>query len=273
MSEPGSSGAGSSLTQRVISALVMLPGALGLLALGGWPFLALVLGVMTLATWEYVRLLRRQGYQAPYAFAILMLWAILCDFYLVDVGLLRPVVALLLFASMSWHILCDRTATKLENWLLPLGGALYIGWMAGHMLLLRAQDRGGYLVFLSFAAIWLADGAAYFVGRAWGKHHMAPRISPKKTWEGMVGGIVVSIVGSAIIAALGNLGWIHGALLGLLISTLAPLGDLGVSMIKRQAGVKDTSNLIPGHGGVFDRVDSLLIAAAIGTYYVTLVMQ
>ncbi|MBN1582967.1 MAG: phosphatidate cytidylyltransferase [Anaerolineae bacterium] len=273
MSGPGSSGPTSSLIQRLISSIIIFPIVLGLLALGGWWFSALVLVVMSLATWEYVRMLRHHGYRAPYAFAILALWAILSDFYFPDIRLLQPTMALLLFVSLCWHILRDRTSTRLENWLLPFGGALYIGWMAGHMLLLRALDRGGYLVFLSFAAIWLADSAAYFVGRAWGKHRMAPHLSPKKTWEGMAGGIVVSIVGSAIIAVLGSLNWVHGALLGLLVSTLAPMGDLGVSMIKRQVGVKDTSNLIPGHGGVFDRIDSLLIAAIVGYYYIIWVMQ
>lgn len=273
MSDPGSSGPKSSLIQRLISSIVILPVFLGLVFLGGWWFFAVILVVATLATWEYIRMLRHHGYRAPYAFAMLVVWAILGDFVLAHLGFLQPILACLLFVSLCWHVLGDRTSTKLENWLLPFGGAFYIGWMTGHMLLLRALPRGQVLVFLSFAAIWLADSAAYFVGRAWGKHLLAPRLSPKKTWEGMVGGMVVSTAGSAVIAWLSGLGWVHGALIGLLISTLAPMGDLGVSMIKRQVAVKDTSNLIPGHGGVLDRIDSLLIAAFVGYYYIIWIIQ
>jgi phosphatidate cytidylyltransferase len=102
---------------------------------------------------------------------------------------------------------------------------------------------------------------------------MAPHLSPKKTWEGWIGGLSVAIVGSTVIAGLGGFDWIHGAVLGLLIAALAPFGDLGVSMIKRQAGVEDSSKLIPGHGGVFDRLDSLLVASVVGYYYVLLVIH
>jgi phosphatidate cytidylyltransferase len=200
-------------------------------------------------------------------FAVLMAWAILADFALSETGYLRPAFALILFASLSWHVLRDRSSSPLENWLLPLAGALYIAWTGGHMWLLRALPQGAYRLFCTLGITWLADTGAYFVGRARGKHHMAPRLSPKKTWEGFAGGIAVALVAGPLLTGLGGLGWLHGALLGLLLSVLTPLGDLGVSMIKRQVGVKDSSNLIPGHGGAFDRVDSLLITAIVGYYY------
>ncbi len=96
---------------------------------------------------------------------------------------------------------------------------------------------------------------------------MMPRLSPKKTWEGYAGGIVTGVTSGVLLMGLSDLGWIHGAILGVLVSAIAPVGDLGVSMIKRQVGVKDTGWLIPGHGGALDRVDSLLIASVIGYYY------
>jgi phosphatidate cytidylyltransferase len=267
----------SSLLLRVISAAVLLPTTLFLLFRGGWWFFALVFLLLTLAAWEYVQMLRHLAYRPLHVFAILLVWAILLSFHLADQSIrseryLQPAVALLLFASLSWHVLGDRTATRVENWLLPLAGALYIGWTGGHLLLLRALPQGAHRLFVTLGIIWLADTGAYFIGKAWGTHRMAPRLSPKKTWEGMAGGIVVALISGPILTGLLGLGWWHGAILGLLLSTLAPLGDLGVSMIKRQAGVKDSSNLIPGHGGAFDRVDSLLIAAIVGYYYQVWVM-
>ncbi|MBN1934674.1 MAG: phosphatidate cytidylyltransferase [Anaerolineae bacterium] len=261
----------SNLVVRLISSVILLPMALFPMFRGGWWFWGLLTFFMGVATWEYVRLLRHHGYAVNYIFAILLTEALLIDFFL-SLDLTRPALALLLFVSLAWHVLLDRTPTKVENWLLPLAGALYIGWMSGHMLLMRALPGGGYLLFTAFGCTWLADGGAYFVGRAWGTHHMAPQISPKKTWEGYAGGIVTGVVGGAIIAGLGGLGWGHGALLGLLLAAMTPIGDLGISMIKREVGVKDTSNLIPGHGGILDRADSLLLTAIIGYYYFIWVM-
>ncbi len=256
---------------RLISAAILLPLALDMIFRGGWWLYGLLVLFVGVATGEYVRLLRHHGYAAPYFFAILLAEALLADLFL-SVGLTRPALALLFLASLAWHVLFDRSKTKTENWLLPLAGAVYIGWAGGHLLLIRALPNGGYLLFNALGAVWLADSGAYFVGRAWGKHHLAPQISPKKTWEGYAGGIVVASVGAAVIAGLGDLGWAYGALLGLLMAALTPLGDLGISMIKREVGVKDTSNLIPGHGGVLDRIDSLLPAAIISYYYFTWVM-
>lgn len=261
----------SNLVTRLISAAVLLPLTLVMVFQGGWWFYGLLVLFVGVATGEYVHMLRRHGYAAPFVFAVLLAEGLLADFFL-SFDLTRPTVAFSFLASLAWHVLFDHSKTKTENWLLPLAGAVYVGWAGGHMLLIRALPNGGYLLFLAFGAVWLADTGAYFIGRAWGKHHMAPQISPKKTWEGYAGGIAVSGVGTAIIAALGGLSWVHGALIGLLMAGLTPLGDLGISMIKRQVGVKDTSNLIPGHGGVLDRIDSLLPAAILGYYYFVWVM-
>jgi phosphatidate cytidylyltransferase len=135
------------------------------------------------------------------------------------------------------------------------------------VLLILALPQGSYRLFATFAMVWVADSAAYFAGKAWGKHPLSPRLSPKKTWEGYIAGIVAGVAVGPVLTGLGGFGWGHGAILGLLLATLSPVGDLGVSMIKRQVGVKDTGKLLPGHGGAFDRMDSLLIAAIIGYYY------
>jgi phosphatidate cytidylyltransferase len=101
---------------------------------------------------------------------------------------------------------------------------------------------------------------------------MAPHLSPSKTWEGYAGDVVSGILAGTLLFGLSGLGFVHGAVLGLLLGALTPIGDLGVSMIKRQARVKDTGRLIPGHGGALDRADSLLVAAVVGYYYHVWVM-
>jgi phosphatidate cytidylyltransferase len=257
----------SNLLKRILSAAVLIPLLLLVLYLGGWWFFGFVVVMGTLATWEFTRMLGELKYRPSYVFAVAFLWIIALDFYLQGQSYLRPALALVLLLSLAWHVLRDKTSTPTENWLLPLAGALYIGWFGGHMLLLRAQPQGAYLVFTAVALTALADSGAFFIGRAWGKHLMAPRLSPKKTWEGQIGGIAVAAVSGPILTGLGGLGWVHGVILGLLISVLAPLGDLGVSMIKREAGVKDSGNLIPGHGGAFDRMDSMLVAGVVAYYY------
>ncbi len=257
----------SDLAVRLLSAVVLVPIVLVLLWLGGWWFTGLVAVVIGLATWEYVDLLRRLGYRPTPVFAVLLVFTLLLSAQLGDADLSYPSLAFVVIGSLSWHVLSDRTSTQVENWLLPLGGALYIGWTAAHMLSLRALPQGAYRLFATFGSIWIADSVAYFVGKAWGRHRMAPRLSPKKTWEGYIGGLVGGLVGGMLLLGLGGLGWGHGAILGLLEAAITPVGDLGVSMIKRQVGVKDTSGLIPGHGGALDRVDSVLIAAVIGYYY------
>jgi phosphatidate cytidylyltransferase len=241
--------------------------------MGEWWFFGLVLVLTTVAAFEYVSLLRRIDYSSSYPFAIALLWTVLLTFQLSDAdGYLRPLLAGILVLSLAWHVLRDRTPTPIENWLLPLAGALYIGWCAGHMLSLRGLPGGAYRLFVVLGTTWLTDTGSYLVGRTWGRRPMAPRVSPGKTWEGFAGGVATATIAGMVLSGLGGLGWAHGALLGLLLAFVGPLGDLCISMIKRQVGVKDSGTLIPGHGGALDRIDSVLLTAVVGYYYCMWVM-
>jgi phosphatidate cytidylyltransferase len=124
-----------------------------------------------------------------------------------------------------------------------------------------------------FLVTWVNDTAAYFVGKAIGRHPCCPYLSPKKTWEGTIGGWIGGLVATTLLGYwLVDLTWVQGLALGALVSTVAPFGDLAKSMIKRQMGVKDFSALIPGHGGMFDRIDSLLFVAPVVYYFATMVV-
>jgi phosphatidate cytidylyltransferase len=148
-------------------------------------------------------------------------------------------------------------------------GLFYIAWLLNYLLYLRRLPQGRGLVMLLFFIIWAGDSGAYYVGRRWGRHKLAPRISPAKTIEGAAGGLLLSL--GTILSAriwLPELSIIEAILLGLGIGIVAQVSDLGESQIKRWAEVKDTGSLIPGHGGLLDRLDSLLFAAPV-FYYCT----
>lgn len=151
-------------------------------------------------------------------------------------------------------------------------GVLYFGWFLGHIVFLRhLQDGFGFVIFLSVAVV-LNDVMAYVFGRLFGKHKMTPNISPKKTWEGAIGGLIGSLIAVAVFHyATPSLSWVKTIVAGLVIGIAAPIGDLVVSVIKRDMAVKDSGNLIPGHGGLLDRCDSLLFATPAFYYYLLLV--
>jgi phosphatidate cytidylyltransferase len=151
-------------------------------------------------------------------------------------------------------------------------GGLYIGALGSHLIAVRGLDEGAYLTIVLYGCVIVADSAAYFVGRQWGQHKMSPHVSPKKSWEGYAGGIAGGLIFGALAGGLPEsdvLNAAHGAMIGLLIGILGTVGDLAISAIKRQVGAKDSSHLIPGHGGILDRLDSVFVAAVVGYYYLT----
>ena len=137
-------------------------------------------------------------------------------------------------------------------------GALYLGLSLAAFVALRRQPNGLAWLMTGLLTTWITDTGAYFIGIRWGRRKLAPRLSPKKTWEGAVGGSIVGVaIGAPIAVALIGLAWPLAAVLAAILCVLAALGDLAESMIKRQVGAKDASHLIPGHGGALDRLDSL----------------
>lgn len=150
-----------------------------------------------------------------------------------------------------------------------LFGVWYVAWLFGHLVLLRNAPRGEWLVMLTLWVTWLADSAAFYVGRLWGRTPLAPRVSPRKTVEGAVaalaGGAVAAVVGAAWFAP--EFSWGEAAVLGAVMATAGMAGDLVESVIKRGAGVKDSGVLIPSHGGLLDKIDGLLFTAPVIYYY------
>jgi phosphatidate cytidylyltransferase len=266
------------LKQRVLVAAVLLP--IGLLAiyLGGVAFVAIVAVLLGLAGWEYGQLFRSGEYRPASTLVVVGVLLIVVVRWWDEFGSAPWVITLLILASMTVHLVAyergrDQSGT---DFAITLSGILYIGWLGAYLISVRSLPEGMWWVLLVLPAIWLADAGAYFIGRALGRHKLSPRLSPKKTWEGYIGGVVVGLLGTALLAwlwaTLSGRGTaispLDGAILGLILAVVAPLGDLGESMIKRQFGIKDSGKILPGHGGAFDRIDSWLWAAAIGYYVI-----
>jgi len=152
-------------------------------------------------------------------------------------------------------------------------GTLYIGFTLGHLLLTRALPDGIFLIFFVVLVTWAGDTGAYYAGMSMGRTPLAPRISPNKTVEGLLGGCLLAVVMALIARAwfIPSFTILDAVVLGLVLTLVGLIGDLSESMFKRSAGVKDSGGLIPGHGGVLDRLDSLLLTAPTYYYYVTLV--
>jgi phosphatidate cytidylyltransferase len=264
------------LIKRTITSLILAAIGIPAIILGGGYYFALILLFLGVAAWEYGRIFGRVGCKVSEVLLIgyVILIATMRAYF---PQLAEAALTLSILAAMTWHLLdyekgCDRAGT---DFAVTTACIVYLGWIGSYLITLRTMPDGLWWLLIVLPTIWLADMAAYFVGIHFGKHPLSPRLSPKKTWEGYWAGVVFGTLCSIGLAFLwhwiGGLAvtWWQGAALGAALSILTTLGDLGESMFKRQAGVKDSSNIFPGHGGVLDRIDSWLWGAALGYLLIT----
>jgi phosphatidate cytidylyltransferase len=148
-----------------------------------------------------------------------------------------------------------------------LYGAVYIGGLMSYLIRLRDLPHGFFIVFFVLAVVWLNDAGAYFIGRRFGRHRLLPRVSPGKTWEGSLGGLVCGLLVAVIYAFIVGQSLSTGLLAGLVVSVAGQMGDLVESNFKRFVGAKDSGGVLPGHGGVLDRLDSALFALPAAYYF------
>lgn len=261
------------LAQRVISAAIIIPIIFVAVYYGDIVLFVLVAAAALVAGYEYIRILRHQGLRPSYVYGLLLIAVLVADAQWPARGLLAVGLALIPLMALANEVFHGNAPGSLNNWALAVAGGIYVGFSLSHCIRLRALDKGMYWLGVAFLGTWICDTAAYFVGRAWGKHRFYPQISPKKTLEGAIAGLVVGIVGVMLLSKLlVGLGFGWGAILGLALVLGATYGDLAESVIKRQVGVKDSSQLIPGHGGMLDRADSLMFVFPI-VYYLTLAFR
>jgi phosphatidate cytidylyltransferase len=183
-----------------------------------------------------------------------------------------PTMPLLLTSALVLSLICLLVHPQKEGafigWAWTIAGILYVGWLLSYFVALRGLDDGRDWVFLALFATFGSDTAAFFVGRALGRHKLAPRISPGKTWEGTIAGFLGAIIVSLLFTMLLPISYGQAILLGFLVSLFGQLGDLAESLLKRNMGVKDSGKLLPGHGGFLDRIDSIVFAGVVVYYYV-----
>jgi len=239
------------------------------------PLLILAVGAAAaLGAWEFYRLGTHAGARPLTVFGVvwaaLFVVAALFDVDWATASLLASAAVL----PLVWLAIFRRDAL-LQSWVWTLAGMLYMGWMLGHYVMLRQLDDGRELVILVLFTTFACDTSAYFVGRSWGKHRMTPTISPHKTWEGAIGGFAGAVAAALALRYLLSLGdwslplsYVEAIGVGCLVGVAAQLGDLLESLLKRRAGVKDSGNVLPGHGGVLDRIDSLVFTGVIVYYFV-----
>jgi phosphatidate cytidylyltransferase len=270
-----------SVVQRWLTALIAIPIVLLFVWFGGWAAFAATLLVLVVCMIELHNMLLHAGYR-PFiwislAFGVLFLVAAMFPAY--GLALLEWGFGAALVISFLCLLARKQLDGALTDWALTLAAPLYLGWPMSCFLLLRGSVSGTlqfgpkfvlvvpagiwWLLFVMLG-VWGCDSAAFFVGRYFGRHKMSPRISPGKTWEGFAGGMVLAVV-AALILTVVQLGvpWYLAIGFGLLLGVAAVLGDLAESLIKRQTNVKDSGQFMPGHGGMLDRVDSLLFAVMV----------
>jgi phosphatidate cytidylyltransferase len=269
----------NSFRTRLLVADIFVPVTAFFAIEGGLPFVFFVTVVLGIAAWEFWRIFQKGGYAPSLSVLLVFSTSAVVMRYLWGMRYFEIWLGALLLISLFMHILQqqrgnDRAASNLA---LSVFGALYLGFLGSYAISVRFLEQGLYWTMLVFPIISLADSGAYIFGRPFGKHKILTVVSPKKSWEGYIGGIIVGTLGGWGLASLWHIACvpmlpIHGLILGLAISIVGPLGDFGESMIKRQFDIKDSSNLLPGHGGFFDRIDSSLWAAILG-YYLILIIR
>ncbi|BBB93147.1 MAG TPA: phosphatidate cytidylyltransferase [Methylomusa anaerophila] len=268
------------LGKRILTAIVGIPIIIYAINYGQWVFAIAVMLLALIAWHEYSTMMKKKEINVGYyPGMIIIVFFVGCSWLgnadetiLVIMLLIIYVLAGTVF-SYSHFSIADAAFTVL--------GICYIGLTFAHLLMLRFTEQSQYIntnmgelsvgaiyVWLAFIGTWASDTFAFFIGSKLGRHRLCPAVSPGKTYEGVIGGFIGSLTGVLAFGSLAYLPYIHLVLIGLLIGIAAPLGDLVESALKRYAGVKDSGNILPGHGGILDRFDAMMITVPAVFYYI-----
>ena len=270
------------LRARVLFTAIAVPLGIIVIFVGNWLFALVVSLILARGVWEYAIVFERGGNRPARSLMVISIFILVAARFSLSFSADSWLLTLFVLLAMTVHLVSyERGRTKAAtDFTTTLSGFFYIGLLGSYFISLRSLPHGEWWLLFSLFAVWLTDSGAFFLGTAYGRHKMTPRLSPHKSWEGYVGGVLVgTLVTPLFLFVFLRLGlpndpafsFLNVAILSFAIGTLTTLGDLGESMLKRQMKVKDASHLIPGHGGVLDRIDSWLWALPIGYYVVSLV--
>ncbi|MDZ7766110.1 MAG: phosphatidate cytidylyltransferase [Melioribacteraceae bacterium] len=254
---------------RILVSVIAIPFIALASYFGGILFLIFVLGIGLISFYEFSQLVKNKSSNPLLILGIVSVAVIISNQYFRWISFYN--LALLISALLLFFELFRNKDSAILNVAGSLLGVFYIGLFSSSLLAIRElynyshllYEQGGYLIITLLVAIWICDSAAFFLGTAFGKHKLFPRVSPKKSWEGAIAGFVFAILTTiaAHFLVLDFLSIFDAIIIGAIVGTIGQIGDLIESLVKRDAEVKDSSSLIPGHGGVFDRFDSLLFSS------------
>ncbi len=265
--------------KRVLTALVLIPLVLVLVFLGPhWLIAAATAALSGLAAWEYLGLAEQGGAKPP-RIAVLVAIAVLFAGNFEYPDLTAALFGALSLALLLYCTFASPTERVMPDAAVSVFCLMYVGLTLLALPALREAANGPSLLAFLFCVVWAGDIVALYVGRAWGRHKLAPRLSPNKTWEGAVGSVAGSLLAAGGLLALAD--WFtqwnsaklsypeevwYWLVLAVIVNIAAQVGDLAESALKRSVGAKDSGTLLPGHGGVLDRIDALLLAAPVLWY-------
>jgi phosphatidate cytidylyltransferase len=272
----------SNLLIRVLIAFTFGPLILYVTLLGGFPFLALITILVILGLWEFLYVAKSKGLQIP-PWILLPLGTLLpvCAFFFGEKVLLIFLLAVLYLTAVNL-VIRGRTQGATTDWATSVFGLFYVAGLFSFLILIRDLPRelgmdykiGGLWIVYLLLCIWSCDTFAYFIGAPLGKHKLSPNVSPNKTVEGFLGGIVGAVAAAffCYYVFFGSARLVHLLVVAVFVALIGQVGDLAESLFKRDAQIKDISNIIPGHGGILDRFDSLLFMAPVVYYYLKYVV-
>lgn len=271
------------MIKRIVVALALVPIIFACTISGGTPFIILVSLLTLISLNEFYNMLKGKGFSPFYVLGNIFSLAVVMLLHFVTktplaMRLLPEILTLAVITIFCAAVFVRKSSMATANIAITLLGVLYIGWLFGYLVLLRSLVNvnalpGIYLFFLMFT-IWANDTVAYFFGKKFGRRQLSPYISPKKTIEGAIAGAVAAIAMSYVFCVLIERAYNpallpHYLIMGLIVAVIGQISDLSESLIKRDAGVKDSSGLVPGHGGILDRMDSFIFTAPLIYYYVS----
>lgn len=271
------------MVASIASAVILIPIVLGSVYFGGLSFFAVVTVAMLIGGYEFFEMARHAGHRPITALGLALIVLFLFDAYahsnsslkivFGQDNWLREIVGAALVFSLVLAIFW-REEDWIASWALTLAGALYVGWLGAYAIRVRELPNGLIWAAMALVTVWATDTGAYFAGTRIGRHGFFTAISPKKTWEGAIGGWIAATLVMLVLGSLfAGLEPLQSLLFGFGLGLAGTFGDLAESLLKRQTGVKDSGNLVPGHGGLLDRIDSLLFSAVFAYYYLVWVLR